>query len=316
MTENREFEKAYTTLTKTRLSHSPWHWAELGSLYDNEEWKGYDPDKAIEAFRKSYDAHDPIGSARLGALIADKARGSVSQEEYLLAEDALRNRADGKHSGTKLSLGRLLTEHGDESARHEGLRLYEELSSMKVETENDRLILGSVLHNLGVCHRDGIGTEPDAERAAIYFAESVKVGDDLDDHQDTELTELSELFDTVSSEDPEPDELSRCLGRLVELAGQHNIGAVPALLVYYVQHEPENNTEIYRWYHLTNLLANAKLLPKMDLDLDSDDQAEFDEMLSNLQPSQKLAMNNYAMEFVQELTAPIKTPHREPDGYR
>lgn len=232
----------------------------------------------------------------------------MSHEEYLVAQDALRNRADRKHSGTKLSLGRLLTEHGDESARREGLGLYEELSSMEVKTENDRLILGSVLHNLGVCHRDGVGTEPDAERAAIYFAESAKVGGDLDDLQDTEPTELSELFDTVSSEDPEPDELSRSLSRLVELAGERNIGAVPALLVYYVQHEPENTTEIYRWYHLTNLLANAKLLPEMDLDLGSDDQAELDEMLSNLQPSQKLAMNNYAMEFVQDLTAPIRAP--------
>lgn len=75
MIESREFERAYTTLTKTKLSDSPWHWAELGSLYGNEEWEGYDPHKATEAFRRSYDAYDPIGSARLGARIADQRLG-------------------------------------------------------------------------------------------------------------------------------------------------------------------------------------------------------------------------------------------------
>jgi TPR repeat protein len=138
-----------------------------GSPYDELRNSEYQPvdvanidGKAIDACRMAYEA---TGNPRFAYQLGRALNNSDQADQAMGAYDAA---AKADYPAAKVNFGMLMGRLGDDQAE---FRLYNEAAA-----SGNRL----AAYNLGVAYRDGLGTQPDIQKALNWFEKAAAEGDD------------------------------------------------------------------------------------------------------------------------------------------
>ncbi|MEN3147422.1 tetratricopeptide repeat protein [Neorhizobium sp. IRAMC:178] len=138
-----------------------------GSPYDQQRNGEFAPvgisdidGTAVDACRMAYDATgNPRFAYQLGRALNKTQQADQAMNAYDVAVQA-------GYAAAKVNFGMLMGRLGDERSE---FQLY-------TEAANGGNVLAA--YNLGVAYRDGLGTQPDVQRALIWFEKAAAEGDD------------------------------------------------------------------------------------------------------------------------------------------